>query len=298
MLEENIKIDANTASVNQPQVHTITSKDELLNAFKVDFATSANKIYINSLQKEVSFREITVKEQKTLTRIMAANEKRKDIIFDAQCALIQQLCLDPTFDIYKVSEFDRLKLLIAVYQTNMFSNDIKFTCPECGTENTYKIDFEKTINRLNEFDLTPKTYEYENKTHKYSAVIVYPTVRLVSEFHKMFAMQNRAKSRRDARMNDTMENVDYINLFIDSMDVLDKSKNTLMKINLRQFPLSQLEEIFSVFSQDLLYSDGGLIKYIVDNYIKTFNDSFDKHECFSCGTIHENGNEDNINNFL
>lgn len=298
MLEENIKLEMASIPTGQPQIQTITSKDELINAFKVDFATSANRIYINSLQKDVCFREITVKEQKSLTRIMAANEKRKDMIFDAQCALIQQLCLDPTFDIYSVSEFDRLKLLIAVYQTNMFANDVKFTCPECGAENTYKVDFDKTINNLNNIDLTPYTFEYENKTYKYSATIEYPNVRLVSEFHKTFALQNRAKSRRDIRTNDTMENVEYLNLFITKIDILDKNKNKLIKINLRDFPLSQLDEIFSVFSQDLMYSDNGLIKFIVNNYIKTFNDAFDKHECYSCGTLYENGNEDNINSFL
>lgn len=61
----------------------IETTDDLVAALKQDFATSVNRVYINSLDKEVSFREITVQEQKTLTRIMAGNEQRKDIVYDA-----------------------------------------------------------------------------------------------------------------------------------------------------------------------------------------------------------------------
>ena len=78
----------------------IETTDDLVAALKQDFATSVNRVYINSLDKEVSFREITVQEQKTLTRIMAGNEQRKDIVYDAQCALINTACLDETFDVY------------------------------------------------------------------------------------------------------------------------------------------------------------------------------------------------------
>jgi len=59
------------------------SKTDLMAALEHDFATSVNRIYVNSLGKEVGFREITVQEQKTLSRVMIDNEKRKDIVFDA-----------------------------------------------------------------------------------------------------------------------------------------------------------------------------------------------------------------------
>jgi hypothetical protein len=51
---------------------------------------------------------------------MSANENRKDLIYDSQCAIINKAALDKTFDIYKLSEFDRLKLLLALYHENMF----------------------------------------------------------------------------------------------------------------------------------------------------------------------------------
>ena len=59
------------------------SKAALLKALEQDFATTVNKLHINSQDKEFSMREVKVSEQKTLSRIMINNEMRKDIIYDA-----------------------------------------------------------------------------------------------------------------------------------------------------------------------------------------------------------------------
>ena len=117
------------------------SKSELVKALELDFATTVNKAYINSLDKEVSMREVKVSEQKTLSRIMINNEMRKDIIYDAQCALINSVVLDQDFDIYRLTEFDKIKLLMIIYQSSMLKKEVNFTCKHCGTENSYEMDF-------------------------------------------------------------------------------------------------------------------------------------------------------------
>ena len=76
------------------------SKDELLKALDEDFATSVSKVYVNSLKQEVGFKEISVKDQKTMSRIMIANEQRQDVIYDAQCGIINKTALLDGFDIY------------------------------------------------------------------------------------------------------------------------------------------------------------------------------------------------------
>ena len=48
----------------------MNSKNEIVNALRGKFGTSVNKVFINSIGEEVGFREITVAEQKTLSRIM------------------------------------------------------------------------------------------------------------------------------------------------------------------------------------------------------------------------------------
>ena len=34
------------------------------------------------------------------------NENRRDIVYDAQCAVINKVCLNDKFDIYEMTEFD------------------------------------------------------------------------------------------------------------------------------------------------------------------------------------------------
>ncbi len=46
---------------------------------------------------------------------MIGNEHRKDVIYDAQCATINNAALADGFDVYNLTEFDRLKILIALY---------------------------------------------------------------------------------------------------------------------------------------------------------------------------------------
>ncbi len=274
-------------NINQKPEKKMT-KNDLLAALEHDFATSVNRIYVNSIKREIGFREITVQEQKSLSRIMIDNEKRKDIVFDAQCALINKACLErESFDVYQCSEFDRLKLLIALYQANMYKNDVKFTCSQCGTENQYKLDFENVLHRLDKIELNEEEYHYENKNWKYSFKLEYPSVKTVAEFHKGNVGKYRNANSQMVKSLDNMSNVDYINLFIKQIDLTNKISKTSKKIVFADYPVRDIEDIMAVFPQDVLYSDDGVIQYIANNYIKKINDTFDVHTCFNCGEKYE-----------
>ena len=122
MSEENIQ---NPAAKEDPTpVQGPKGNNSILNAFKQEFSTTVNIVHVNSLDRDVSFREITVNEQKTLSKIMFQNEQRKDVVYDTQCQLINKLCLDPDFDIYEVTEFDRIRILMDIYSGDYFNNDI------------------------------------------------------------------------------------------------------------------------------------------------------------------------------
>lgn len=175
------EIEEKNKHVEQPE-----SIGDIKKLLEGEFASGYSAIYVNSIGRELGFKEITVLQQKTLSRIMIGNERRKDIVYDTQCSIINQSCLEQGFDIYRLTEFDRLKLLIALYQNNMFSNTIKFKCHECGTENSYQLDFNNTLKRLDQIDLNPKTFEYENKNYKFEFTMQYPSVRRVSAFHKVY----------------------------------------------------------------------------------------------------------------
>ena len=158
----------------------------ILNAFKNEFSTSVNTVFINSLKREVPFRQISVTEQKTLSKVMIENENRRDIVYDAQCALIQDLCLDDAFDVYQITEFDRIHILIEIYQKNYLKREVTWTCKKCGAQNVYQLDFTKVSERLNNFDLSPIVYEVEDGIRRYKFTMQYPNVRRVSSFYKNY----------------------------------------------------------------------------------------------------------------
>lgn len=298
MSEEQIGA-AQSAQEQQPTKEEVLSKNELLAALESDFATGASKIFLNSVGQEYAFREITVKEQKTLTRIISGNENRKDVIYDAQCALINQAALDKDFDIYRFSEFDRMKVLIALYQANMFQNEVKFTCEECGADNKYKVDFESTLQKLDEYVLERKNHVYETKKFKYEFECEYPTVKLVSAFHKSYCARNGVNiPKRQVKGNNVMNNLEYVDLFIRSIRIKNLENGKDRFVALRNYDVKDIEEILQAFPQDALYSDAGVLKFIVDNYLKPVNESFGEHKCAHCGTVHNKEGSDNVESFF
>lgn len=294
--EENV-IEAATPQM-QKIADKIQTKDELVKLLQDDFASGVTKVYVNSLGKEIAFKEITVTQQKSLSRIMIGNEQRKDVIYDAQCATINNAALADGFDIYQLTEFDRLKILIALYQANMFSNDVKFTCKNCGAENQYKLDFDNVLAKLDEIGLAPKTFTHENKKFGFEFTIQYPLVKKISSFYKAYYLKHKISSKKDIELNDNMSNMEYINLFISKVVLTVKSTGAKRTIDMANYKASDVEDILSQFPQDALYTDDGVLNFIANEYLKKINDSFDKHQCYACGSIQEEEGANQAEGFL
>lgn len=274
------------------------SKDDLLKALDSDFATNVQKIYVNSLGREVGFREVTVQEQKNLSRILVANENRKDIVYDAQCAIINKTALDDDFDIYELTEFDRIKLLMALYQQNMFADEMKFTCQQCGTDNVYKMNFDSTLMQLDKIDLKPKTFEYQNSLCKYEFTTAYPNVKDISDFHRSYFTQKKASSRKELNMLNSMFNIEYVDLFVKNVIITNKSTGKSRAIVFSDFNVTDIEDIFAKFPQDVMYHENGLINFITENYLNNINKTFEKHVCMNCGAEFEKGESNRVESFF
>lgn len=288
-----------TGPAAEQAADTAKTKAELLAAMNKDFATGVQNIYVNSVGREYAFSEVNAQDQKTLTRVMAGNGQRKDIIYDAQCALINKCALDKNFDIYGFSEFDRIKILMALYQENMFSNEVTFKCQECGADNRYRINFEKALAKLDEYNLEKKTFEYENRRFKYSFELEYPTVHTVSQFHKSYCQRHGVNvPKRQEKANDTMTNLEYVNLFVKTVRYQPKQGGAENFIDFSNYRVSDIEDIMAAFPQDVLYSNNGVVKFIADNFLAPVNESFDKHTCYSCGTVHEKEGTNNVQGFF
>ena len=102
-------------AIQQAPVERNETAEEIAKVLEGKIASGYTTVYINTLDKEVGFKEIGAKQQKSLSRIMIGNESRKDIVYDTQCATINTAALMDGFDIYQCTELERLKVLIALY---------------------------------------------------------------------------------------------------------------------------------------------------------------------------------------
>lgn len=285
-------------SDNQVNMHDPKARLDIINALKSNFATTVRRIYVNSLKREVGFREISVQEQKTLARIMIDNDQRKDVMYDAQCSIINKVALDDDFDIYELSEFDKIKLLIALYQTNMTKNEITFTCKECGTENKYKLDFDSVLKRLDDLSLDDRSFDFETALWKFKFTVGYPEVRRVSEFYKSYAAKYRKMNTTEMSKLNNQVNIDYVNMYIKSVILTNKTTDETQTITMTDFLPAEVVEIMSTFPQDVVYADSGVLNYITTELVGKINGSFDKHKCFTCGTEHDGAIDTDTHGFF
>ena len=272
---------------------TPPSKTELVKALELDFATTVNKAYVNSLDREVSLREVKVSEQKTLSRIMINNELRKDIIYDAQCSLINSVVLDEDFDVYKLTEFDKIKLLMIIYQSSMLKKEVNFTCKHCGTENSYNMDFQAAIERLNELDASDKEFTYSDDKRDFKFVVSYPKVSRVSMFYKQYIRTHKMSDKeKEKKQQETSINFEYVNLFLKSVTIKTKATNQEKTINFDDYGPLDIGDILAVFPYEIVYNDDGILKYISTEFIGKINEQFDAHYCVQCHEKYEEGVED------
>lgn len=291
-------MDKNTEQSKQQQQQKPQSAAEIKKLLKGVVSSGYTPIYVNSLKEEVGFKEVTVSQQKTLSKIMAVNENRKDIIYDAQCAIINETALMDGFNIYDYTELDRIKILIALYQNNMFNNEVSFTCKNCGTENKYKLDFNTVIKKLDDLVVDPIDFKYKNKNLEYQFKVQYPPVKLVSMFHKQYNAKHKANSKSEVKVNDAMSNMEYVNLFIRSFDIIDESGNTCFSIDFKGYGPADIEDILQDLPQDVLYSENGVLQFVSNELLKKLNSSFEKHVCMSCQTVQEEENTNQVESFL
>ena len=291
-------MDNNTEQSKQQQQQKPQSAAEIKKLLKGVVSSGYTPIYVNSLKEEVGFKEVTVSQQKTLSKIMAVNENRKDIIYDAQCAIINETALMDGFNIYDYTELDRIKILIALYQNNMFNNEVSFTCKNCGTENKYKLDFNTVIKKLDDLVVDPIDFKYKNKNLEYQFKVQYPPVKLVSMFHKQYNAKHKANSRSEVKVNDAMSNMEYVNLFIRSFDIIDESGNTCFSIDFKGYGPADIEDILQDLPQDVLYSENGVLQFVSNELLKKLNNSFEKHVCMNCQTVQEEENTNQVESFL
>jgi len=255
---------------------------DILNALNQEFATSVNRIYIHSLDREVGFREIRVAEQKSLTKIMVENEGKEDVIYASMLAMIKSLCLEPELiDFSKMTELDRIKIMIELYQGNFFKQDMKYNCSECQAENQYDLDFDGIINKLNAIKFEDIIVDLEDDYRKYQFTINFPTIDRMSDFMKALTLSKRL-SKKSAMMR--IDNTDMFDVFIKQFTVENKAiDGKIITVECENMNVRELEETLQVLPQTILYAESGVLGRIHDGIFNKVDGMFDKPVCKECG---------------
>ena len=261
------------------------NNNEVLNVFKNEFASTLIPVYVNSLKREVNFKEVTVIDQKALSKTMIQNENRKDIVYDTQCALINKVCAEEGFSIYNLTEFDRIRILMEIYSANYFQEPIKYKCPECGFENEYTLNFEKILQKFNAFDLQDIKYTTEDRQRVYNFTLNYPPVRSVSNFYKNYMKNYKNTTKKEQEVLDDLGNIEYINLFINKIEIINKSNpNDHKEADLKLMSYDDVETLLSYFPQNIMFDEKkGVLKYITKEFIEKINSVFQYEKCSKCG---------------
>ena len=254
---------------------------DILGALDQQFSTNATSVLVNSLGTNIAFRDITVKEQKTIAKIIIDNPNREDIVYESTLAMIQSLTLTPTFEVLDILEFDRLKILLTLYKQNFFNDKIAYKCPDCKHAGQYELDFKGIEEALDKVDITDKVYPVENTTHTFICTVGYPNVKNVRAYFKQLI-----KDKNDKNVSNKISALDYIDLFIKEIKVINKASPTNeICIPLSNCVINDVEEILAKLPQGILLNRSGtsLMDRITKEFLSPVNQIFKQGKCSSCG---------------
>ena len=189
------------------------------------FSSAVQRIYIESLGKTLMFREATVKEHTTLAKTVISNMDSQSIVYAATLSMIKMLCLDSDFDPMKISEFDRLKIIVHLFSNNFFSKNLSIRCPnrKCGETVKYPVKYGTLLKMMDSIDCSDIIFDNESELGKLRVVANFPnTYRYLSLLESVDGIEN-AKPQ-NAENGKTMNEKTYSDMD-NSFSEIDSSKN-------------------------------------------------------------------------
>ena len=276
-----------------------TNASNIVNAFRQKMASSSTPIELPSAGKTVHFKEISTAEQKELARLSMESESRADIMFCAMVAMINKLATEPGFDIRDYTEFERIFIILNLQQLNKINPEIKFTCSNCGKENSYKLDTAKILRNFAKTYKPDDTFVLDSGSRKFTFVAGWPNVRDVEEFFKNYYRKydNLGKKIKDTMNN--MSQIEYVTMFIKKVTVSETSDpDDMMVVNLEELTYPERVQIIDCLPQGILFDeDSGVVTKLIETFVNPINDVFKYNDCAFCGA-EQTGAVANVTDFL
>jgi hypothetical protein len=234
-------------------------------ALQEKYSTNVTSILIPSRKKTYDFRSINVGEQKTITKIMLDADGDQYIIYQAFIGLIQATCLSDDLNIKTITELDRIKILVELYNGNFFNSDITIKCKSCEVVNDVKIDYSKIVKNLEEVDIDPKFETVDGVKFK----IEFPTVVRMGKYYKTLTGKKVVMS-------------DMYDIYDQFISVIEFGEDT---VDLNKLDVNDVKELLSIFPQEILYGDGGIVELISTNMFNVLENLTDEYSCSNCKEV-------------
>lgn len=268
------------------------SSNDIVSLFKDEFSSTVIPVYIKSMDKELNFREVSVKEYKDFAKTAIDNADRPATIYRAMSGLIENVMLSKV-DFGSLTELDRIHILFNLSQTIILEQQHKLTCPNCKIEYMMRPDVGKINAEFDNIDLTDKVYTVEDANRLYIFTVNFPTIRRMMETLDYFQKRTHGKmSDSDSSINANTLGIAmaYIHAYIKSITIERKQKtdgkqNTITA-DFNSMPADKVEAIIDVIPQSIFNasSETGIVARINEDFIDKANSVFQKEKCPSCGT--------------
>lgn len=276
----------------------VSSSSNIVNAFRQKMAANTNTIELPSIGKNVEFKPISTAEQKDLSKIAMESNSRADIMYCAMLAMINKLCADKDFDIRDYTEFERISVTLNLQQMNKVNPEIKYTCPKCNKENTYKLDTAQLIRKFNKSYAPDQEVKIENAGRTFTFLIGWPAVKNVEDFFKTYYKKydNASKSTKDTINN--LSQVEYVTMFIKKVTLSDSDPDATLTANLEELPYSDRVQLLDCLPQTIVFDENnGIIGVIIESFISPMNKVFKYNDCSFCGA-EQDGQMANVTDFI
>lgn len=182
-------------------------EESILENLKNSFSSAVQSIYIQSLGKTFVFREATVKEHTSLAKTVISSMNYQSVVYAATLSMMKNLCLDKNFDPMKMSEFDRLKVIVHLFSNNFFSKNLSVKCPHkaCGDSVKYSMKYGSLLKMLDSVDCSDIVFDNETEMGTLRVTANFPrTSRYLSLLESVDGMSvgDAEKKADEKRKND------------------------------------------------------------------------------------------------
>ena len=281
------------------KVEKKTNASNIVNAFRQKMASTTTAIELPSVGKTIQFKEISGAEQKELSKMALESDSRADIMYCAMVGMINRLAAEKGFDIRDYTEFERIAVTLNLQQMNKINTEIKYTCSNCGKENTYILDTPKLLRNFGKTYKPDQTFDVEYGNRKFTFVCGWANVRNVEDFFKNYYKKYDNSSKSVKESINSLSQLEYVTMFVKRVTVTELSDaDDTMTANLEELTYPERVQIIDCLPQHIVFDDdSGVINKVIETFVTPMNDCFKYRDCEFCGA-EQNGTMANVTDFM